>query len=192
MTRYPLLLLGSLLCAWQAAAAELPPDGWKFSNGPEFPGAAGTLRCDDKIPFNGKKSLELAGDFSRGGGYVAAGHTLEPAAELREFQFKIKGDAARAAVRFVDTDGQTHQHFLPLTGNPSVWQCIEVPVAGSPGHHWGGKNDGVLRGPVRRIAVVLHRNDFPGKTGSVRLADFRTVETRRLMQPLPLPAAAEA
>lgn len=165
--RYLLFLFGVFAYMCQVAAIELPSKGWEFSNGPEFPGASGFLR------YHGKGVLELIGDFSKGGSYVAVSRPLVNTTDLREFQFKIKGNATGMAVRFVDADGQTHQHFLSLTGDPSVWQSVEIPVAGSPNHHWGGKNDGILRGPIKRIGIVLHKHDFSAKTGSARFAELR-------------------
>ena len=41
------------------------PAEWRFSSGPEFPGATG------KLEKNGG-ALRLDGDFTKGGGYVAA------------------------------------------------------------------------------------------------------------------------
>ncbi len=158
-----LMLCGSVLCALDGT--------WSFSNGPQFPGASGSMK-------HSGQTVELNADFTKGGSYVAAYHKLNVPLALRDFQFRVKSIASSVAVRFVDSDRQTHQHFFRLTGDPLVWQNLEVPVAGSPEHHWGGKNDGVLRGPITQLALVVHRRDFPAPTGTMSATDFQMVELK--------------
>lgn len=183
-TLSPLCLLLCLCCT----AMELPLEGWKFSNGSEFPGARGALHCNAVVPFKGGKSLVLSGDFNRGGSYVAAYRTLTPPLELEKLQFHLKSAATRIAVRLLDSAGQTHQYFIPLTGNPAVWQFLEMPVTGTSQYHWGGKNDGILRGKIKQIGIVVHRVDLPEKNGTVRLADMKAVEVNRTPRRISIPA----
>lgn len=65
MKKVTLSSLCLLLCFW-GAALELPQEGWRFSNGSEFPGARGALHSNTAIPFKGGKTLVLSGDFNRG------------------------------------------------------------------------------------------------------------------------------
>ena len=46
--------------------------GWTFDNGSEFPGATGKLSVDTAVTHNGRESLRLKGDFTKGGNYVQA------------------------------------------------------------------------------------------------------------------------
>ena len=45
---------------------------------------------------------------------------------------------------------------ITLSGNPDEIQKVTLPVTGSPEHHWGGRNDGVLRLPIRGFAFSFH------------------------------------
>ena len=66
--------IGSLLEA-NLRAQELVPliseteasAGWRFNNGQEFPGATGTLTVDTEAKRDGRDSLKLVGDFTKGG-----------------------------------------------------------------------------------------------------------------------------
>ncbi len=138
-----------------AAAAEhrLELSGWTFSKGPEFPGAAGSLAVS-----GGK--LRLDGDFSGGGGYVAAYRKFD-VPQAKELRFRVRSDASQVAVRLKDGSGQVQQHFFSI-GNPGVEQEIAVPFAASRKYFWGGAADGVLRPPVREIGVVIHRKHLKG------------------------------
>ena len=179
MKKVTLSSLCLLLCFW-GAALELPQEGWRFSNGSEFPGARGALHSNTAIPFKGGKTLVLSGDFNRGGSYVAAYRTLTPPLELEKLQFHLKSDATRVAVRLTDSADQTHQYFIPLTGNPAVWQYLEMPVTETSQYHWGGKNDGIIRGKIKQIGLVVHRADLPKKTGTIHIADIQAVEVKRM------------
>ena len=184
MTRFS-LLSAFLLAFLNLAAAPLSVKSWTFNNGPEYPGATGSLKSDFA-----RNTLSLTGNFTKGGVYVAAFHRFEKPLELQELRFRVKSNAVQMAVRFDDAEGQTHQHFLPLSGDSSVWQCIEVPVTGSFKHHWGGKNDGVLRGAIKRIDLVVSIGGFPNEQGILCVSDLQTVEKRADAELYPLDASA--
>ena len=152
-----IMRMGKLIGQWCMVClpALLGAASWQFSNGPEFKGATGKLSEKAEI-------FLLEGDFSGGGSYVAISRKVEKAENPFLFRFAVKGRAKQVAVRFSDSDGQTHQHFLPLAGK-GKWEEVAVRVSGSVEHHWGGKNDGVLRLPLRRIAIVTHRGDYADK-----------------------------
>ena len=54
-----------------------PAAAWKFNNGQEFPGATGSLTVDADAKREGRASLKLAGDFTKGGRARALGETLD-------------------------------------------------------------------------------------------------------------------
>jgi len=60
--------------------------GWTFDNGREFPGATGKLSVDAAAKHNGKDSLRLDGDFTKGGNYVQAAGAL-PDKDIGELSF---------------------------------------------------------------------------------------------------------
>lgn len=140
-------------------------DGWVFSNGPEYPGAKGTLEY-----FRG--AIELKGDFTGGGDYVAVTHRVE-ASDFNELRFKVKSSVMQIAVRFRDSQRQVHQHFVSVGLNTDDWIELAVPVVGSPRNHWDGANDGVMRGPVKEISFVVHKIHFAGPKGSALIKDVR-------------------
>lgn len=146
--------------------ALLAAQEWHFSNGPEFKGAKGKLT-------SGQKTFLLEGDFTGGGSYVAMYHDFREPKNLLLFRFSVRGKASRVAVRFTDSGGQTHQHFLPLTGERE-WEEVAIRVTGSAEHHWGGRNDGILRPPVRRVAIVTHRGDYANnRAAALEVKDIR-------------------
>lgn len=140
-------------------------DGWVFSNGPEYPGAKGAMEYS-------RGALELNGDFSGGGDYVAVTHAVE-ASDFNELRFKVKASVIQLAVRFRDAQRQVHQHFVSVGLGTEDWIELTIPVVGSPQNHWDGANDGIMRGPVREISFVVHKKHFPGPKGSVLIKDVR-------------------
>ena len=77
-----------------------PLAAWKFNNGAEFPGATGELVVDAEAKREGRPSLKLVGDFTKGGGYVEAGRKIE-GVDIRELSMWVRnpGATARAIVR---------------------------------------------------------------------------------------------
>ena len=143
--------------------------GWRFSNGPEFPGAAGWMKYDGN-------AIILAGDFSKGGSYVSISRDVPESSAYRELRFKVRSPARQVAVRFYEKNGQAHQHFIPLSGKADELQEIALPVVGSPDHHWGGPNNGKLTSPLRIIAVVNHSSDSDRKSFETVISELRLVD----------------
>lgn len=173
MTMLEQLLLPSLalLCcagplsapAEEARTVSSVSPGWRFSAGPEFPGASG--RFEEKGGH-----LRLEGDFSKGGGYVALFHAAGLPGANR-LTFRARTDASTLAVRLKGKDGQVHQHHFPV-GNRGGWQEITVPFLPARKHFWGGKNDGTLALPVTEFGIVLHKRDVKTR-GYCEIADLR-------------------
>ncbi len=140
---------------------------WTFSNGSEFKGATGTLK---KVGDN----FQLKGDFTKGGSYVAMVRHNELPSELLLLVFDANTAASQVAVRFTGSDGQIHQHFLPLSGREKETQTVIARAAGSPEHHWGGKNDGILYLPVKAIQIITHRGDYSdNRTANLSVGNIR-------------------
>lgn len=135
--------------------------GWSFSNGPEYPGATGNMSYETG-------ELVVNGDFSHGGGYIGVFRSNR--LDFGELRFRIRTDAKNAGIRFTDKTGQVHQHFIPLSGSAADMQSIVIPVAGSPGHHWGNPSDGILRKPVVNFGIIIHADSFPEKSARFRLS----------------------
>lgn len=136
---------------------------WGFSNGPEFPGAAGGLSADDD------GTVRLRFDFTRGGAYVAAHRGLDRPTTLRGLSFRVrKPAAAPLTARVTDRTGQTVQKSVHFEHDQ--WQRVTVEMGGWTGH-WGGADDGVVHQPVREIALLIERRDLDVLTGEMAIAD---------------------
>jgi hypothetical protein len=141
--------------------------GWTFDNGREFPGATGKLSVDAAAKHNGKDSLRLDGDFTKGGNYVQAAGAL-PDKDIGELSFWLRApDSDGLAVRIVDGSGQCHQINLKIQQTDD-WQQVVFPLArffakrGTPDavpivakyEFWGGANDGTWHGPGKTLVVL--------------------------------------
>lgn len=186
-----LLSLGLLLAAEPLALirAGQPAGGWEFGNGPEFPGAVGTLAIDDGVEPQRRPALALHGDLAKGGNYVQAGVALPAGAELERLSCWLKAPGGRqVSLRLIDGSGQCHQLVLALAGSDG-WQRVEVPVqrffaliaAGQalPGvaryEHWGGAKDGRWHGPARHLFLLAGRDSFGGPAGTVWISGAQAV-----------------
>ncbi len=179
MNQYVLVLLLALLWipvkGFAADDLRLPIEpelkGWRFSNGPEFPGATGSIR------YIGSGELQLTGDFTQGGkGYVSASHAVS-APGVNKLSFQIRGNLELLGVRLHDAQGQVHQHFVAVGPDSDEWVSIDIPVTGSRVSHWSGANDGVFRGEVSRIEFAAHQNHFRSRKDA---CEIRNVQLSRV------------
>ncbi|HLQ45885.1 MAG TPA: hypothetical protein VK137_14195, partial [Planctomycetaceae bacterium] len=183
-----------VLLAPHARAQELVPllnpkdasDGWAFNNGAEFPGATGTLTVDADAKHEGRGSLKLVGDFSKGGGYVQAGRKIDNV-DIRELSLWVRNpDAERFTLRINDASGQTHQIVIKTERNAD-WQHIVLPLERffarrgeadavtsiAKYESWGGAKDGQWHGPATAIYLLLTnpRDNRENKTHTLWLND---------------------
>lgn len=141
---------------------------WMFSNGAEFPGAAGRFLLAPEAARQGRWGGRLEFDFSGGGAYVSAGLPLprEPALEgITLWLYKVTTN--RVAFRVTDSAGQTFQKQVEY--HFPGWQQVRVRFA-PWASHWGGLNDGIFHGPARHFAVLIENFGGP-KTGSLWIDD---------------------
>ncbi|OWK46532.1 hypothetical protein [Fimbriiglobus ruber] len=150
---------------------------WRFTRGEEFPGAKGSFTVVKDQPAAGQSCLKLAGDFTKGGAYVAAVKNLREldVKDVAAVRMKVKSDnATRIGVQLVDGSGQTHQAPRPITAD-GQWHDLTIkPTEIAGGEHWGGANDGKWHGPLSQIALsVSDKSDEKTKQPTVLLADMR-------------------
>jgi hypothetical protein len=149
------------------------PEPWTFSNGPEFPGAKGSLA---KGPGHTGSGAHLAYDFSGGGAYVAASLKLSTPINAAEVGFWVKASAGiHAWLRVVDSTAQTLQYQIARpfgADDPSAWfrQVVELDAADS---HFGRANDGMPHGAIIRVTVLAVK--LPLEKGEVGAIDFDEV-----------------
>src|SRR5271170_2336809 len=83
------------------------PSPWVFSNGPEFPGATGSLTSG---PGASGKGAALAYDFTGGGTYVAMTLTLTTPITAGVIGYSAKAAGVHTVLRVVDSTNQTFQY----------------------------------------------------------------------------------
>lgn len=140
------------------------PAPWTFSNGPEFPGATGSLASGPGV--TGKGAV-LSYDFSGGGNYVAMTLTLPAALTATAIGYAAKAAGVRTVLRVVDTSGQTLQYSVnrPLEGaGPDAWYRVVVDLT-APADHWGGSNDGVVHQPITALSLLADDSIQQGRVG---------------------------
>ncbi len=148
------------------------PDPWTFSNGPEFPGAKGSLT---KGAGHSGSGAHLAYDFSGGGAYVAASLKLATPINAAEVGFWVRAPAGiHAWLRVVDSTMQVLQYQLARpfgADDPSAWfrQVVELDA---PDGHFGGTNDGVLHGAITQVTILAAK---PLEKAAVGAIDFDEV-----------------
>ncbi|MDB5331703.1 MAG: hypothetical protein JWP03_2854 [Phycisphaerales bacterium] len=151
---------------------------WRFTRGEEFPGAKGTLTVVKDEPAHGKTCLKLAGDFTRGGAYVAGLKDLKDlnVKDVTVIRLQVKSEnAASIGIQLVDGSGQTHQRKgVPITAD-GKWHDLTIkPAEIAGGEHWGGAQDGKWHGPPALLGISLSdSSDAKGKQPSLLLADIR-------------------
>jgi hypothetical protein len=132
-----LLLLASLILTAVLGAEDIPliePSepgrGWSFDNGREFPGAEGTLAVDPAVQKDGKPSMRLIADLSKGGNYVSMSRNvsaLKLEVEAVSFWLKAPG-LERLTMRLVDGSDRCHQIGLKLDPPSDDWRLVSFPI----------------------------------------------------------------
>lgn len=170
------------------------PAPWVFSNGPEFPGATGSLASGPG--FMGKGAA-LSYDFSGGGNYVAMTRTLTTPLTVTAIGYAALVANVRTTLRVVDMTGQTLQYNVnrPLqAGVPTAWYQEVVDLT-SPSSFFGGSNDGTLHQPIKAVTLLA---DDSLQSGRVGVAGFDSVVAWDVLPasldpnatPVPAPAGA--
>ena len=196
------LLAGSICIAGaQAHAADEPPatvalgtfesgiDYWDFSNGPEFKGAKGSLSRATG-GHTGQGAARLAGDFAKGGSYVAMKRPFS--ARPREVRFWVKAEGITGVtVRLTDATKQTFQYELPLMpGNG--WQLVTLNMATAKAKgHFGGAADGRWFGSAHEIWIMLSRKDGGKEPAGACLIDDVEVVAEPWGKPHPMPEGVQ-
>ena len=172
--------------------------GWTFDNGREFPGATGKLSVDAAAKHNGKDSLRLDGDFTKGGNYVQAAGPL-PGEDIRELSFWLRSPGIDTlTLRIVEAAGQCHQINLKIQPTDE-WQQVVFPLErffakrGTPDavpivakyEFWGGAKDGKWHGPGKTLVVLT------GPSGDKKVRTIWLNEVKAVVGPA-APAAASA
>ena len=153
------------------------PAPWTFSNGPEFPGATGSLTAG--VGHSGK-GAHLAYDLSKGGHYVSANLTLPSPLSPAAIGFWVKSPPnITITLRVGDASGQTLQYSLrrPLENlDPNAWYQQAVPLDTANGW-WGGTNNGQVQYPIRQLAILAGDPLQPGAAGAIDFDDVTALSS---------------
>ncbi|HEY6459068.1 MAG TPA: cellulase family glycosylhydrolase, partial [Polyangiaceae bacterium] len=176
---------------FEAASSPAP---WVFSNGPEFPGATGSLASG---PGDPGKGAALAYDFTQGGSYVEMTLTLPAPLVATAIGFTAKASGVRTGLRIVDSTGQNLQYLTarPLeAGAPDAWFSVVVDLS-APDDHWSGANDGVVHQPIAAVSLLAGNALQPGLKGvagfdDVVAWDVLPATLDPTATPLPAPAGS--
>jgi len=152
---------------------------WGFHDGREFPGATGAVKVVGDQPEPGKSALEVSGDFSKGGLYVAAIRNLKEFGfrDIREIRLKIKADGLDTiGVRLGDGSGQTHQKKNVKIQADGQWHDLVITPSGiAGGEHWGGANDGQWHGSPQYVSINLGKPSGERKKVSLWIAEAKAI-----------------
>lgn len=149
---------------------------WSFSHGAEFPGAQGSFSRATDAAHSGEFGGKLAFDFAGGGRYVAASIRLpdpSPATSNPWNALRLwlkRPDGNEFTFRSTDATGQTFQKSVDCPADR--WTQVTIPFSDWTGH-WGGPNDGQLRGQPRTLALLVENSQQP--TGAMLFDDLRLV-----------------
>lgn len=145
---------------------------WTFSNGPEFPGATGSLSSGGGHPGTG---AHLAYDTSAGGNYVAAVSVLSTPVAASTVRLWVKTPGGvRVQIRVNDSTGQTLQYSpnRPFEAtDPDQWYQLNVLLTATPDHFGGTVSDGTVHGGITAISVLAQPT-----TTKVGAIDFDSVK----------------
>ena len=139
---------------------------WRFSEGPEFPGAKGALE-----PVGGGVRLQY--DFSGGGNYAAAHLDFPEPLPLTALSFRAAlPEEARLTLRVEDCTGQCLQKGLADAGGDGPVRVVKTALGDWSGH-WGGANDGVPHPPLRNIAILIESDMLDKPAGAVVITSVK-------------------
>ncbi len=156
------LLIGSATFSAQSAAAEEQSyetlvggfevdEGWNAIPN----GASGGFATTDVDPHSGDHAGVLSGSFPGGSGYVEFVRYGLPQVDANGLTFWLKSDGVTwFTLRMIDSEGQTHQRGVDISGDPAVWQKVTIDSLDGWGH-WGGADDGIWRGSAANIDFIL-------------------------------------
>ncbi len=174
-----ILLLGPAAVAQPMVSLMTPTGAWSFDNGSEFPGATGGLTVEARTGRDGKDSLKLVGNFSRGGNYVQAGRAIGNV-DVRELSMWVRTpDVDRFTIRLNDASGQTHQIDIKIEARAD-WQRIDFPLERffarrgqsdavtvvAKYESWGGARTGIGTGRLPRFTSSSATRATRGSTRS--------------------------
>ncbi|MCP5524205.1 MAG: beta-galactosidase [Verrucomicrobiales bacterium] len=166
-----------------------PSVNWTFSNGAEFPGAEGSFAVDPEAAHEGRYGGRLHFDFSGGGNYVGANLRMPRegvviSSNWNALRLWLKRPEGNEVIfRYTDPTGQTFQK--PVECPAERWVQVTIPFSEWT-VHWGGANDGTVRGVPRVLSVNIDRG--LQTVGALLFDDLRLVDAPQIVARVAYPA----
>ncbi len=184
-------IIALLLAVFTASGASFPVSfdaPWQFTNGPEFPGATGSFTADKNMLRNDMPTGLLDADFTGGGNYVGIRRNADKGFD--RLSLDVMTATRKLGVLVTDIDGQWFYFELPLSGNGEAWQPVKLDFADAglkSTAHGGGKNDGIIRFPLRgllfRVGTAKDLMKFTVRFGNLQLEDSKAIPVAKAEVP---------
>lgn len=162
-----------------------------FGNGPEFPGATGSLK--QVAPTKGDSIFVLNYDFTKGGNYVAASMRLAAPVAADTVRFKINVPLQSIIyLRVTDESKQTLQFLVnhkDSVTDDTGWATVEVPVTSSSSF-WGNGSDGELHGKIVSLSLGIG-NSKRNSENIIGKGYFRQVQVLKKQNLKPFTSSVE-
>lgn len=154
---------------------------WAFSREPDFSGAKGSFRIQAGKGRKGSKGGVLAFDFRRGGSSVAASRSFSPPLEYRGIRFRTAGWVPGTVIgaRLTDETGQVFLKRLPAGRAADRGWLAHTVMAGEYEESRGGAEDGVFRGGISELSILVDKGSDHFQTGSLVMDDIEGVVSAR-------------
>jgi len=166
---------------------ESATEGWVGLASPEDPSATGAMALTGETAYTGVQSAKLSLNVSgpAGYGWFQAYRDLSNI-DFSSLSFWIKAPGLSATtVQLIDGGGQTHQFKKPLAVS-TTWQRVTVALSEVAGdEHWGGANDGVWHGPMKRIGIIVPESAIrPAADGTQPTSVTAFIDDVNIVQPI--------
>jgi tRNA A-37 threonylcarbamoyl transferase component Bud32/ferric-dicitrate binding protein FerR (iron transport regulator) len=151
---------------------------WSLHRGPGAPARATSFTRDPAVGHDARGSGRLEGDFSVSSGPLSIEFDTStlPERNFQELHVWVKtATVSKLHALFVDDTGQTHQRLFAAVLTPTPkWQEVVFRISDLRGsEHWGGANDGIWHGPMKRFGLGIGPGCFtpPGAEKGVLWID---------------------
>lgn len=182
-----LVILGILLTSVSTTAADIATVQTTYTL-TDFHSSTGTriTSLNPNIGASSFKDAVLTCDFSGNPGYIGLGLDVEPllgTPSAVTLTYESNSSGHTIVLRLQDADGQFFQRQIAVLDSDGV-KVVTVPLSDmSTWHHFHGRDDGVVRPPVKVVEVIVDHN---GSDTSLRLLGLTAASTLSVEQALTL------
>jgi len=148
---------------------ESPDETWDFTIGSTFQVGNGEFSLDSATKQSGQSAAKLQLDFNKYYSVALEKYMFKRIlpSDAIELSFWVKtSDIAKFDLILTDNTNQNHQQTITLQPTTDLQKVtISSFNSGTAYTKWGGKNDGVWYGPLKKMSIKLSKPQMkPGKT----------------------------